>query len=206
MRRRSPFLLPAAALALAACSLDLSRPPVERASYLLVASRGSAAPLATKPVAIKVRPLRADPLFERKEFLYRIDGQRVLSDFYHEFAERPDAMITSALVGWLKSAKLFEAVVEPGVPADAPYILDGSIAALYGDLQEPQKPAAVMGIRFYLVRSADAGLEVVLDRTLWQRVAIQGNTPQALAQGYDEALTRILAELERELAGLDLRK
>jgi ABC-type uncharacterized transport system auxiliary subunit len=206
MRRHARLILPAATLALAACSLDLSRPPVERASYLLVASRDGPAATATKPVAIKVRPLRADPLFERKEFLYRVDAQRVLSDFYHEFAERPDAMITSALVGWLKGAKLFAAVVEPGVPADAPYILDGSIAALYGDLQEPQKPAAVMGIRFYLVRSGSANLEVVLDRTLWQRVEINGNTPQALAQGYNKALARILLELERELAGLELGK
>ena len=206
MRRRTHFILPAAALALAACTLSLSRPPVERANYLLVAGREAPAASASKPVAIKVRPLRADPLYERREFLYRLDGQRVVSDFYNEFAERPDAMITSALIGWLKSAKLFEAVVEPGVPADAPYILDGSLVALYGDLQEPQKPAAVMGIRFYLVRSGNASLEVVLERTLRERVQVTANTPEALAQGYNQALARILAALERELAALELRK
>jgi ABC-type uncharacterized transport system auxiliary subunit len=201
--RRAHFLL-AASVALAAC--DLSRPPVERANYLLFAARDGAGAPATKPVAIKVRPLRADALYERREFLYRVDGQRVLSDFYNEFAERPDAMITSAVVGWLKSAKLFSAVVEPGVPADAPYSLDGSIVALYGDLQDPRDPAAVMAIRFYLVRTGTSGLEVVLDRTLSERVSIKTNTPTALAQGYNEALARILAELERELAAAELRK
>ncbi|MGH8680486.1 MAG: ABC-type transport auxiliary lipoprotein family protein [Burkholderiales bacterium] len=204
--RRTRFILPAAALALAACSLGLSRPAVERVDYLLSATRDAPAAPASKPVAIRIRPLRADALYERREFLYRVDGQRVLSDFYNEFAERPDAMITSAVVGWLKNAKLFAAVVEPGVPADAPYFLDGSVTALYGDLQDPRKPAAVMEIRFYLVRAGNASMEVVLERTLRQRVEVEAGTPQALAQGYNAALARILAELEGELAALELRK
>ena len=202
MLRRAHVLFATAALA--ACGL--SRPPVERVEYLLAATRDAPAAQASTPVAIKVRPLRADPLYERREFLYRVDGQRVLSDFYNEFAERPDAMITSAVIGWLKNAKLFAVVVEPGVPADAPYILDGSVTALYGDLQDPRKPAAVMEIRFYLVRAGNASMEVVLDRTLQQRVEVKASTPQALAQGYNAALARILAELERELAALELRK
>ncbi len=202
MARRALVLLAAAALA--ACGL--SRPPVERTQYLLVATRDAPVAAATKPVAIKVRPLRADQLYERREFLYRVDGQRVLSDFYNEFAEQPDAMITSAVIGWLKSAKLFAAVVEPGVPADAPYVLDGSIKALYGDLQDPRKPAAVMSIQFYVVRAANPAMEVVFDRTLRERVEVGAATPQALAQGYSEALVRILAALERELAALELRR
>jgi ABC-type uncharacterized transport system auxiliary subunit len=114
-------------------------------------------------------------------------------------------MITAAVIGWLKRAKLFAAVVEPGVPADAPYLLDGSVTKLYGDFQDPRKPAAVMGIQFYVVR-ADATMEVVLDRTLEQRIEVSAATPQALAQGYNEALARILAEFERELAAVELRK
>jgi ABC-type uncharacterized transport system auxiliary subunit len=202
MTRRAPVLL--AALALAACGL--SRPAVERTQYLLAASRDAPAAAAPKPVAIKVRPLRADALYERQEFLYRVDGQRVISDFYNEFAERPDAMITAAMIGWLKSSQLFTAVIEPGVPADAPYVLDGSVTALYGDLQAPQKPAAVMALRVYVVRAANPTLEVVLDRTFQQRVEVPANTPQAFAQGYNQALALILAALERELAGLELRK
>ena len=202
MARRALVLL--ALLALAACGL--SRPAVERTQYLLAASRDAPAARAPKPVAIKVRPLRADALYERQEFLYRVDGQRVISDFYNEFAERPDAMITAAMIGWLKSSRLFAAVIEPGVPADAPYVLDGSVTALYGDLQAPGKPASVMGLRIYVVRAANPNLEVVLDRTLQERVEVSANTPQAFAQGYNQALALILAALEVELAGLELRK
>ena len=91
-RRQWPVLIAAAALA--ACSF--SRPPVERTTYLLTATREAPAASATKPVSVKVRPMRAVPLYERKEFVYRVDGERVVSDFYNEFAESPESMLTSA--------------------------------------------------------------------------------------------------------------
>ena len=50
MRRRTRLLLVVAAVALAACGL--SRPPVERTSYLLAASRDGAPAQAEKAVAI----------------------------------------------------------------------------------------------------------------------------------------------------------
>jgi cholesterol transport system auxiliary component len=202
IRPHGHLMLAAAALAVAACGL--SRPPVERSSFFLGVPREAAAAPTPKSVALRVRPLRAEPLFERKELVYRVDGERVISDFYNEFAERPDSMITSALIGWLKNAKLFAVVVEPGVPAEAPYALDGSVVALYGDLREGQKPAAVMALQFYVVRTANPGLEIVFDRVFRQRVEVSARTPAALVQGYNEALARIFAELERELTALNL--
>src|SRR5262245_40619460 len=123
MPRRTHLLLVVVAVALAGCAL--SRPPIERTTYLLAAGRDGAPAQAPKPVAVKIHPVRAEPLFERREFLYRLDGERVQSDFYNEFAERPDAMITAAVIGWLRNAGVFTSVVEPGLPSDTPYWLDG---------------------------------------------------------------------------------
>ena len=203
IRARSQLALAAAALAVAAC---LSRPAVDRSSYYLGAPREAAPVAVPKPVALRVRPLRAEPLYERRELIYRGDGERVISDFYNEFAERPDAMVTSALIAWLKSARLFSVVVEPGVPAEAPYALDGSVVALYADLRDGQKPAAVMALQFYVVRIASPGSDIVFDRAFQQRIEVRARTPEALVQGYNEALGRIFAELERELSALQLQR
>ncbi len=153
-------LIATGAFALAACTF--SRPPLERTSYLLAASREAPPAAAAKPVAVKVRPMRAVPLYERKEFVYRVDGERVVADFYNEFAESPEAMVTAAVIGWLKSAGLFTTVIEPGVPVDAPYLLEGSIVTLYGDLRDPAKPAGEIAIQFYLVKLRGSGPELVL--------------------------------------------
>ena len=200
-RRQWTILLAVAALS--ACSL--SRPPVERTSYLLTATREGPPASAAKPVAVKVRPMRAVPLYERKEFMYRVDGERVVSDFYNEFAEAPESMLTSAVTGWLKNARLFASVVEPGVPVDAPYTLDGSIVALYGDSRDRAKPAAEVAVQFYLVRQRGSAPELVYDRVLRSRVEVAPGDRRALASGYNQALAQILAKLERVLGALDLK-
>jgi len=193
--------LTAAALAAGGCA----RPPVDRTTYLFTATRAVPPAAAAKPVAVKVRPMRAEPLYERKEFLYRVDGERVVSDFYNEFAESPDSMLTSATIGWLKSARLFASVVEPGVPVDAPYALDGSIVALYGDLRDPAKPAVEVAVQFYLVRQRGSGPELVYDRVLRSRVDAASGEARAIASGYSKALAQILGELERDLGALALK-
>jgi cholesterol transport system auxiliary component len=192
-----------AATALSACSF--SRPPLERTTYVLSAAREATALPAPKPVAVKVRAMRAVPLYERKEFLYRVDGERVQSDFYNEFAEAPESMLTAAVIAWLKSAGVFGSVVEPGVPVDAPYALDGSIVALYGDLRDPAKPASEMAVQFYLVKQSGAGPELVYDRVLRSRVDVPAGDPRALAAGHSKALAQILTQLERDLAALQLK-
>ena len=192
-----------AAAALAACSF--SRPPIERTTYVLAATREAPAAPAAKPVAVKVRLMRAVPLYERKEFLYRVDGERVQSDFYNEFAEAPESMLTAAVTGWLKNAGVFASVVEPGVPVDAPYALDGSIVALYGDLRNPAKPASEVAVQFYLVKQSGSGPELVYDRVLRSRVDAASSDARALAAGYNKALAQILTELERDLAALQLK-
>jgi cholesterol transport system auxiliary component len=207
-RRRRPTVLPRAAALIAATALaacGISRPPVERTTYLLTAGREAPAVPAAKPVAVKVRPMRAAPLYERKEFLYRVDGERVVSDFYSEFADAPESMLTTAVTGWLRNAGVFASVVEPGVPVDTPYVLDGSIVALYGDLRDPAKPASEVAVQFYLVKQFGSGTELVYDRVLRSRVDVPSGDPRALAAGYNRALAQILAELERDLATLQLK-
>ncbi len=204
MRFCSAVLIAGAVALLDGCGL--SRPPLVRTSYLLTATREPPPAATPKPVAVKLRPLRAAPLFERKEFVYRFDSERVVSDFYNEFADAPESMATAALTGWLRSARLFATVVEPGVPVDAPYALDGSIVTLYGDLRNPAKPAAIMAIQFYLLRSANRnGPELVFERMLQSRVDVPAATPEAIARGFSQALAEILAQLERELAALEYR-
>ena len=178
---------------------------MERTTYVLTATREAPAAPAAKPVAVKVRPMRAVPLYERKEFLYRVDGERVQSDFYNEFAEAPESMLTAAVTGWLKNAGVFASVVEPGVPVDAPYALDGSIVALYGDLRDPAKPASEVAVQFYLVKQSGSGPELVYDRVLRSRVDVPAGDPRALAAGYNKALAQILTQLERELSALQLK-
>lgn len=192
------------ATGLAACSL--TRAPVERATYDFVPVRGTPPAGATKPVALKIKPFRTAAPYEGREFLYRRADGQLVADFYNGFSAGPGELVTSATAEWIKASGLFSAVLEPGISADATYALEGSVLAVYGDVRDPQRPAAVLEVQMYLIRAAPAARELVLDRRFAERVEVADATPAAFAKGYNEALARILARFERDLAAVDFKR
>lgn len=201
--RMTPILLAAAVAAgLAACSL--TRPPVERATFALAPARTAPAAGAPNAVVLKVRPFRVAAPYDGREFLYRRADGQLVADFYHGFAAGPGELVTAAAADWLKTSGRFRAVIEPGISADAPYALEGALLALYGDLRDPQRPAAVLEVQVYLVRAA-SGREIALDRRYRERVPLADGAPAALAKGYNDALANVLAQLERDLGAAALK-
>jgi hypothetical protein len=93
-----------------------------------------------------------------------------------------------------------------GISADAAYALEGTVLAVYGDLREAKRPAAVLEVQVYVVRAGPAGRELVLDRRFSERVDLPDTAPEALAKGFNEALARILGRLERDLGALALKR
>jgi hypothetical protein len=78
------------------------------------------------------------------------------------------------------------------------------VLALYADLRDAQRPAAVLDVQVYLVRAA-SGREIALDRRYSERVALANTTPATFAQGFNEALANVLARLERDLSAATLK-
>lgn len=204
MRVLHAALAIAVAAALAACSF--TRPPVERATYDLAPARGAVPSAGAKSVALKVKPFRTAPPYDGREFLYRKSDGQLVADFYNGFAAGPGELVTTATTEWLKGSGLFGAVIEPGISADAAYALEGAVLAVYGDLRDGKRPAAVLDVQVYLVRAGPEGRELVLDRRFNERVDLPDAAPEALAKGYNEALARILGRLERDLGALALKR
>jgi ABC-type uncharacterized transport system auxiliary subunit len=201
--RVTPILLAATlAAGLAACSF--TRPPVERATFDLTPVRTAPAAGAPNAVALKVRPFRVAAPYEGREFLYRKADGQLVADFYHGFAAGPGELVTAATADWLKASGRFRAVIEPGITADAPYALEGAVLALYADLRDAQRPAAVLDVQVYLVRAA-SGREIALDRRYSERVALADTAPATFARGFNEALANVLARLERDLGAAALK-
>jgi ABC-type uncharacterized transport system auxiliary subunit len=201
--RMTPILLAAAlAAGLAACSF--TRPPVERATFDLTPVRTAPAAGAPNAAVLKVRPFRVAAPYDGREFLYRKADGQLVADFYHGFAAGPGELVTAATADWLKTSGRFRAVIDPGITADAPYALEGAVLALYADLRDAQRPAAVLDVQVYLVRAA-SGREIALDRRYSERVALANTTPATFAQGFNEALANVLARLERDLSAATLK-
>ena len=96
--------------------------------------------------------------YRSRAFVFRETDLKYETDYYHEFLVAPSANIGEVTARALAGAKVFAAVAPSGVLADADWVLESFVNALYGDIREKDKPAVVLSITYFLRRGdSDAG-------------------------------------------------
>lgn len=192
MKKLLPLLLLAL---LAGCGND--RPAVERQSFLLEVERTAPAASAPAQGALRVGRVAVASPFDERPLVYRRNDVRYETDFYNQFAADPADMLAEALAAWFGQSGLFQRVVPPGAVATVDYRLETSVSALYVDFQA-QPPAAVLNMRWRLVRDSDGDSVVDLDSR--QRVVLAERSPAGAARAYRQALQQALVQLEKAVA------
>jgi cholesterol transport system auxiliary component len=185
-------------LTLAACSIG--RPMREPTTYIIDPPMDAAPQaVARRAETLRVGFLRVAAPYSGSALVYRLDEVRYATDPYHAFAADPGAMLDSRIAGWLERTGPFRQVIGPGSGQSAPYVLEMTVAELYGDFRRDQPPAAVMSVQFLLMDQTAARPKVIYERSIATRVALATESPDALVRGYGTALADILGKLAMDL-------
>jgi cholesterol transport system auxiliary component len=193
------------ALAALLCGCSLSRPPLVKQTYLLEAAR---APETTAPgvdATLRVGMFAVAPPFAGKQMVYRSGTHRYETDFYNEYFVAPRDMVTQRVFEWMQTARVFRTTLL--ATAEGPrnaLTLSGLVTEMYGDLRDPQRPAAVLAIQFYVTRPARDDDSVLFAQQLRQAVPLEDASAAALARGLSTALSNLLAEYETQLRSTKL--
>jgi cholesterol transport system auxiliary component len=193
----------AVAATLGACTL--ARPNVTKHTFLL---EPTPPPMASvqKLVSVRVGVVNVAAPYRGKAFVYRHGELQFEADFYNEYFVAPAAMLSEATAWALASANVFRRTIPPGAADAGDYVLEGFASELYGDARDPAKPVAVVAITFYLSPAQAMTSNVIWSREYRQRAPAAETTPEALARGWNAALSTILADLARDLAAAELPK
>jgi len=185
------------------CSFGLNRPAPVKNYFLLepVAQPSTATP--AYPFALKVTNFEVAPPYQERALVYRLGEQRYDSDFYNQFFVAPRSMITTQAVQWPGQRQIFTAVLAPVSSLDANYTLEGLVNQLYADVRPGLQPAAVFTMQIFVTRTLDR--TIVLDRTYSHTVYIADKSPASVTKGLSDGFEQCLAELERDLRGLELK-
>lgn len=188
-----------AALALTAC-VQVARDFPARRTFVLDVPRPAEAPaLATASEAVLlVRRLNVSERFEGRSLIYRVDDLLFEDDFHDTLLRSPAALVTEQVRRWLAATGAFAAVVDEGSQVLPTHVLEGNVAALYGDFAG-ERPAAVVELQFFLLEADAAQPGVLLDVTYPIRVPLEEGTPREVVRGFNRAIARALVELEEEL-------
>ena len=191
-------LLVAACVTLAACSIG--RPIPQATTYVIDLPDDSAPPSVRRcSDPVRMGNVRVAAAYAGSALIYRLDEVRYAADPYHAFVADPGAMLGNKIAQWLDVAGPFGAVAQPGSAQPAPYVLEATVAELYGDFREGRAPAAVLTVQFALIEQASARSKVLYERTVTRRIDLPKASPDTLVGGYGTALGQILSQVATDL-------
>jgi len=194
-------LVAIAAIVLASCALN--RPAPVKQQYLLDPPP-PAAVAKSQSTSVRVGTINVAAPFRGRSFVLREADLRYEIDYYNEFLVPPTTMLSELTARALERSKAFARVVPPGYSADADWLLDGFVSALYGDERDGKKVSADVAISYYLFQSSGGSGMPVWTRDYQKRVPLATPTTEAYAGALNTALGEIFAELTRDLAAAEL--
>ncbi len=181
------------------CSGCLSRPSYTKRQFVLEAARPSLPTGHGREVVLAVRGFTVDPACDGRCLLYRKGECEYESDFYHEFLIAPQELLSTQTRHWLAQSGICRTVLEPGGLVEPTHILEGNVLTLHGDCRGPGLSQAVMEIRIFLVANKGSEPRIVFTHNYRASQPAEERTPEALVRAFNQCLTQILTQLEKDL-------
>ena len=196
-------------LLVATCELTgcLSRPSLNKQTFTF-----SAPPLSTTNVTISdrvlgIRNLQIARPFDGRSLVYRTGEFSYERDPYAEFLDSPAEGLIAPVCGWLRRNGDFSAVVEAGSALKPDTQVEISVSQLFGDFRQTKHPAAILTMRFVFF-DAPNGVpgKVILQQEYSRSIPLSAPTAAALMEGWNQALTVILAEVSSDFRRSETRR
>lgn len=147
-----------------------------------------------------VKEFRIAPAFDSHSFIYRIDRNKYINDYYNEFVSYPARLITEEFSDRLYATPYFSTVTLPR-KSGIRYRLSGKINRLYGDFQQHDRPKAVMALQLILEKQSDRLFEIVQSRIYTATVKLSSRKRKDLVSGWrkglDDIISRFVADFSR---------
>jgi uncharacterized lipoprotein YmbA len=189
-----------ATLLLCSCA---SRAHWKREAFALAAPSRETGSAVAHTNVLSLHRVTVSSLFDDQPLVYRTGENSYERDPYAEFLVPPNRMLEQCLRTYLRNGHVFADVLDPGSSLKPSYSMEVSATELYGDFRQPDKPFAVLQLRFLLYNTDHPNRGRVLwERELSKRLPLAHRTPAALVAGWNAGLQQIMEEVNTELEHL----
>ena len=143
---------------------------------------------------IKLRPFRAMPPFDSRQFVVRRNGGEYAADYYRAWLGAPEDLVAVQTARYLEASGLFKAVYDPGCGTLTSLGLEGVLTELALDYRAPQAPVARVGLRLAVLDERSPSFTVLFTAEESASAPIAGNdASKAVSAALEETLKRLVA-------------
>jgi cholesterol transport system auxiliary component len=190
-------LLLAAVCGLTGC---LSRPSLNKQTFNFSGPAISTTNAASTGRVLGIRKLQIASPFDGRSLVYRTGEFTYARDPYAEFLDSPSEELVAPMRAWFREDNSFSTVLEASSALKPNTLVEISVSQLFGDFRRPEKPAAILTLRFVFF-DAPNGMpgKVMLQREYSRGIPLKSATAAALMEGWNQALAEIFAEVAEDL-------
>ncbi|CCK82019.1 ABC-type transport auxiliary lipoprotein family protein [Desulfobacula toluolica] len=152
-----------------------------------------------------VRTFCINPAFDSHSFVYLIEKNEYVTDYYNEFIYSPTRLITEKIAENLYNSNHFKPAPTDS-RQDITYLLSGKITRLYGDFQATNDPSAIIEIRMILKKNTGKAFQVISSKTYLAQEPILSRNPAHLVFGWNKGLAKIMAQFISDFSKTGLSK
>ena len=179
--------------------VNLRRDYPIRKFYVLEAKPDKILSPAQDGPVVQVQLFRASPGFSSSEFVYRTGESVFEADPYHAFFTLPSEQIRALTSQWIQDSGRARAVLDRSSRLRPTHIIEGNLVALYGDFREKKNPRAFIEIGFLVMDIRPIEPLIVFSKSYRESISIPESTAEALVEGWNEALKKILSRLDQDI-------
>ena len=147
----------------------------------------------SKGDALLVKKFYINPAFDSHSFVYRIEKNEYIIDYYNEFVSYPAKLISEIIEENLCISRHFTSI-QTNTKQEIGFRLSGKITRLYGDFQDHSAPKAVIEIRMTLEKKNDTAFQAISSKTYLVEKNISSSDPSQLVSGWNIGLLKIVIQ------------
>ncbi len=140
-----------------------------------------------------VKEFAIDSLFDYHSFVYRLDNNEYINDYYNEFASYPARLISDKIAQALYHSIYFTSPLTAG-NSNAIYRLSGRVNKIYGDFQKTNSPKAIIEIHMILEKKKENAFQKIISRTYSVIEPVLSTRPEHLLKGWNSGLSKIIVQ------------
>jgi uncharacterized lipoprotein YmbA len=135
--------------------------------------------------------------FNQLDFLYRINSDRYLEDYYHTFLVAPAIQLDTQFRDYLKANGHFNLNITR--VAGAKNRVKMKLVELYADYRDRNNPQAVVTLNFVLTKLVNGKAVVIMDKELRSAISLNQKTSECLLAGWNVGINDIFYKVTKIL-------